>query len=151
MRAMSTWLIAIAFTQGAMVSALASQRASPQDAQPCRIEAHLLNCSADGHDGKALLAALASPETQTMLAGKLKELPLFASAGEREQFRRSLERVWRRAVRHARRQTRLYRRRRMSDEDYRLVQKDFARAEKAYHSAIELYRNHIWHQKDTGS
>lgn len=114
----------------------------------CSLKNISLSCGPSKATRADLFRAFSNPETTQDLQALVDKVPLFENGKQQEAYRRSMERIWRAVTRHGREERRRYRRGRLTDEAYLKVEADFAQARLSYDAAINLYRHHIWMQKD---
>jgi len=110
----------------------------------CSVEERRLVC-ADGSKSNSMIAkAFASPQTMENLKSAGPGQELLADGGEREKFRLSLEKARKALKRYSDKQFRLYRRGKVSAEEYETVRAEFEAAMLNYNEGMKLYRANRW-------
>ena len=111
----------------------------------CSLEGVILKCNAEAKTATAIINAFASQETREILTNPLSQKDRFKNNGDLEKYRVSMENNWRVIVRLAKRQERIKKLGRMSEEDFQEWSKMFVEAEKTYAVALNFYRQLNWH------
>ncbi|MEM9734322.1 MAG: hypothetical protein AAF903_12685 [Pseudomonadota bacterium] len=138
-----TWLRSTGLA--ALLCVLPTNLAQAQSAAaPCTIEEAKLTCGDGSLEGQALIAAFADAETQSYLQGLRYGGGIYTSRPQREDFRRSLERINSAMNKTVRSALRERKRRRMTEEAFEALKQQYAQARRSYELAINLYREGEW-------
>lgn len=115
-------------------------------ADGCGLNGIKLDCGSG--DNKAVLAALASPQTSNMLSTPLELIDNFSKPADLETFRKSIELNWRQANKAERAERRRMKRREISPEEFEKWSAGYDDARANYDAAMTLYRNLVWFGKN---
>ena len=115
----------------------------------CSIVDYRLSCADGSKKGEDLLEAMANPKSAENILVWSKPDQLIPS-DQKERYRRSVERVRSAVQKHANRQFRNYRRKRIDAETYDQIRLKFEKAMETYGAAMKAYRATRWFDARNG-
>ncbi|MEM7290873.1 MAG: hypothetical protein AAF412_10990 [Pseudomonadota bacterium] len=119
--------------------------ASTAHASQCTLDGVVLNCT--GANDMEILASFASDETGKLFGDPLELIDEFERPIQLEQFRRSVEKNWRRVNRAERAQRQKMKRRIISADEFEAWSASYEAAVENYDAALKVYRTLVWHGK----
>ena len=132
------------FASMALLATLSLSSPAFAEGETCSVVERRLVCADGSKDIAKIAMAMANPETKSNIISAGPGHVTLAGGKEREKFRVSVERARKAMQRHADRQFRKYRRRKISAEDYEAVRVQFESGMENYFEAIKLYRQTRW-------
>ena len=137
-----------AISLGILAATLNAKGAMAADGDACRFEKPKLVCAESTKDGKAVLDAMADPQSMELMQKALVDSETrkqaYADGYEREDYRKSLEANRKSATRYANRAFRSYRRKKLSADDYEAIRVKYEKAVATYSIGMNVYRAGTW-------